>query len=209
MISKQGGLEMSAKENYDNLRDEIKTGDIILFSGKGTISEAIKFFTRSKWSHLGMVVYIKEWDMNVLWESTTLGDMEDVESGEIKKGVQMTLLRDRVIKYDGEVVLRKLHYTPTRETEEKLRDFRAECKDKPYEKDYVELVKSAYDGWLGKNCEENLTSLFCSEMLAEAYQKMGLLSENKPSNEYTPADFGKDNIDFIDGVYFEENIKIK
>lgn len=200
---------MSAKENYDNLRDEIKTGDIILFSGKGTISEAIKFFTRSKWSHLGMVVYIKEWDMNVLWESTTLGDMEDVESGEIKKGVQMTLLRDRVIKYDGEVVLRKLHYTPTRETEEKLRDFRAECKDKPYEKDYVELVKSAYDGWLGKNCEENLTSLFCSEMLAEAYQKMGLLSENKPSNEYTPADFGKDNIDFIDGVYFEENIKIK
>ncbi|MEZ5578085.1 MAG: hypothetical protein R3F40_00820 [Candidatus Competibacteraceae bacterium] len=31
------------------------TGDILLFSGKGGISEGIKFFTLSKWSHVGMV----------------------------------------------------------------------------------------------------------------------------------------------------------
>jgi len=198
---------MSAMNKYDDIRDELKTGDIILFSGKGAISEAIKFFTRSKWSHLGMVVYIKEWDMNVLWESTQLGDKKDIESGKLKKGVQMTLLRDRVLSYDGGVALRKLHYTPTRETEEKLRDFRAESKDKHYEESTIELIKSAYDGWLGDN-EEDLTSLFCSEMLSEAYQRMGILSESKPSNEYTPADFSK-KMDFLNGIYFEKEIVIK
>jgi hypothetical protein len=34
-----------------------------------------------------------------------------------------------------------------------------------------------------------LSSLFCSELVAEVYQKMGLLTEKLPSNEYIPKDF--------------------
>jgi len=55
----------------------------------------------------------------------------------------------------------------------------------------LELLKSAYDGPFGKN-EEDLSSLFCSELVAEAYQRLGLLTEGTPSNEFTPADFGGD-----------------
>ena len=40
---------------YQDIRSQLKTGDILLFSGKGGISEGIKFFTLSKWSHVGMV----------------------------------------------------------------------------------------------------------------------------------------------------------
>jgi hypothetical protein len=42
--------------------------------------------------------------------------------------------------------------------------------------------------YLGIN-KEDLSSLFCSELVAEAYQKMGLLTEQLPSNEYIPKDF--------------------
>jgi hypothetical protein len=38
---------------------------------------------------------------------------------------------------------------------------------------------------------EDLTSLFCSELVAEAYQRLGLLDESTPSNEFTPADFSE------------------
>jgi hypothetical protein len=34
--------------NYYDIREELKTGDILLFSGKGRISDGIKFFTRSR-----------------------------------------------------------------------------------------------------------------------------------------------------------------
>ena len=55
-----------------------------------------------------------------------------------------------------------------------------------------ELVRAVWDGPLGGN-EEDLTSLFCSELVAEAYQSMGLLLPNEqggaPSNEYTPSYF--------------------
>jgi len=50
-----------------------------------------------------------------------------------------------------------------------------------------------YDGIGGRN-QKDLTSLFCSELLAETYIRMGLLPEDPkhPSNEYTPKDFSSD-----------------
>jgi len=41
---------------YEEIRGELKTCDILLFSGKGAISHGIKLFTFSKWSHVGMVL---------------------------------------------------------------------------------------------------------------------------------------------------------
>ena len=67
-------------------------------------------------------------------------------------------------------------------------EFREGVRNRPYEKSEIELIKSAYDGPWGHN-EEDLSSLFCSELVAEAYQRVGLLSNKKPSNEYTPKDF--------------------
>lgn len=68
-------------------------------------------------------------------------------------------------------------------------------------KNKLELIKAAYGGWLGDN-KENLSSLFCSELVAEAYQRMGLLPEVgsahkvKPSNEYTSRFFSRKEIIF-------------
>lgn len=40
--------------------------------------------------------------------------------------------------------------------------------------------------------KEYISSLFCSELVAEAYQKMGLLTEKLPSNEYIQKDFSEE-----------------
>ena len=50
LLTKRGN-----RMNYQELRSDLKTGDILLFSGKGGISDGIKFFTLSKYSHVAMV----------------------------------------------------------------------------------------------------------------------------------------------------------
>ncbi|MDJ0780330.1 MAG: YiiX/YebB-like N1pC/P60 family cysteine hydrolase [Desulfosarcinaceae bacterium] len=193
-----------AKKRYAAYRDQLKTGDIVLFSGKGGISAGIKWLTLNRWSHVGMVLILPEYDFVCLWESTTLNRIEDLDTGRYCKGVQLVPLRARVQQYDGDIAVRQLegvNIVPDHVQE--LMRLRAEMRDKPYEQDKLELAKAAYDGPFGGNTED-LTSVFCSELVAEAYQRLGLLREppaGMPSNEYVPADFSekRQRLDFIRG----------
>ncbi len=176
---------------YEEIRNDLNTGDLVLFSGKGFVSRMIKRFTRSKWSHVGMVINSVEWDMKLLWESTTLSKIKDITTGTTKQGVQLVPLSEKIKNYDGEVGIRTLNTNVSPdEIRDTLRKLRKELKGRDYEQDKLELFKSAYDWWGGKN-EEDLSSIFCSELMAEAYQRLGFFSEDSPSNEYTPEDFAK------------------
>ena len=174
---------------YETIRKNFKTGDVMLFSGKGAISHGIKLLTCSNWSHVGMVLKLPETDTVFLWESTTLSNLADAIDGKKKKGVQLVLLSDRLRTYGGDASVRHLKdFTVDGDKYINLMKFRTEIRNKPYEKSEMELMRAAYDGPWGHN-EEDLSSLFCSEMVAEAYQRLGLLPVKKPSNEYTPRDF--------------------
>lgn len=180
---------------YKDMRDRLKTGDIILFSGKGAISDGIKFFTLSKWSHVGMIYRfdnpLDPKSSMFCWESTTLSDIKDADTGKLTKGVQRVELSERLERCFSkgyEISVRLLSETLTDDMILALNNFRHEVSGRPYEKDKIELLKAAYEGVLGDN-KEDLSSLFCSELVAEAYQKMGLLTERVPSNEYTPNNF--------------------
>lgn len=192
-------MEQPIRE-YDEVRSDLNTGDIVLFSGTGIISKTIQVISKSKWSHVGMVIKDHEWDMLLLWESTTLSKVKDVESRSQKQGVALRPLSARVRDYPvGRVAFRHLQDVAiTKEVKQSLIAFRNEIKGRDYEQSKLELMKSAYDGFLGKN-EEDLSSVFCSELVAEALQRMQVLKEHDepggfPSNEYTPADFGKSEI---------------
>lgn len=175
----------------EKMRAKLTTGDIVLFSGKGGISAGIKWATLSRWSHVGMIVVLPEYDFVTVWESTTLSSLVDLDTKVPHKGVQLVPLSSRIEDYDGEVAVRQLEGITFDESDLKnLMQLRREVAGREYEQDQIELIKAAYDGPLGRNSED-LTSLFCSELVAEAYQRLGLLSEEKPSNEYTPAEFSE------------------
>jgi hypothetical protein len=184
-----------AGTTYDAIRTSLTTGDIVLFSGNRKFSTAIRWFTKSIWSHVGMVLNLKEHDLVLVWESTKLDNVKDIVDKKAKKGVQLVPLSDRIKEYPGKVAVRRLEVEGKEEMNEPLMDFRKEVKDRDYEKDMVELLKSAYEGPMGENVED-LSSLFCSELVAEAYQRMGLLlkePEGPPSNEYTPKNFSSEH----------------
>lgn len=180
---------------YEDIRSELKTGDILLFSGKGGISDGIKFFTLSKYSHVGMVYRFEDTldpkGSVFCWESTTLSDLKDADTGKLTKGVQRVELSERLERCFSkgyEISVRQLSKALSNDMVLALNSFRHEVSGRPYEKDKIELLKAAYDGIFGDN-KEDLSSLFCSELVAEAYQKMGLLTEKMSSNEYIPKDF--------------------
>lgn len=185
------GFQRYAKMTiYNEVRSELHTGDIVLFSSSGFISSLIKLATNSKWSHVGMVLTVNDINSVFILESTSLNDY--------KSGVQISLLSERVERHDGQVAIRHLeNFTLTPERYKALGKLRDDIKGREYEKDKLELIKSAYDGIGGDN-QEDLTSIFCSELVAECYQAMGILGDKMPSNEYTPADFSeKKDIKFM------------
>lgn len=178
-------------KSYEEIRGMLDTGDLVLFSGRGFVSWLIRWASGSKWSHIGMVVKVTDGDMILLFESTTLSKVKDVVSGKVRRGVQLVSLSERIMSYDGQVGIVFLAAPRTSEMIKALLDFRGEVRNRPYEKSFVGLFKSLYDGCFGEN-KEDLTSVFCSELVAEAYQRMGVLSNEIPSDEYTPADFDID-----------------
>lgn len=176
---------------YAAIRPKLKTGDLILAEGKSEISEVIKFFCGPR-SHIGMVITQNGLDAVFLFESTTLSNIKDVESGAFVKGVQLVLLSERIASYNGELYARRLNKPLLPEQIAKITNFRREVKGRPYEKNKLNLVATLFRGF---GTDEDLSSLFCSELVAEAYQEAGLLPDTDvggmPSDAYKPTDFSE------------------
>ncbi len=172
---------------YDQYRPKAQTMDMLCFSGTGLISTGIKIATGSWWSHIGTTIRASEWDFLLSWESTLMCPVADVQSGFVKRGVMLVPLQARIQTYDGVMGVRRILKPLTIEQLVILRNFRHRVKNRPYETNYIELIKSHYDGPFGKNTHD-LSSIFCSELFAEACLLMELIKSKQPSNEFTQAD---------------------
>lgn len=181
---------------YPEIRPTLATGDLVLYEGASLASDVIQFVTRYRWSHIGVVVRDEVHDQVLVWESTTLSNLPDFETGVFRKGVQIVPLSERVRSYRGKrMAIRQLDFDYGREAWEfgqTIADVRREFANRPYEKSLLELARSAINIFK-RGQSEDLTSLFCSELVAEVYQRIGILPEppmGKASNEYVPGDFG-------------------
>lgn len=126
----------------------------------------------------------------------------DVSSGKVREGVELLPLSRKIFSgwYDR-VAIRRLTGIGKEKRDQMYDDllaFRKEIQGRPYEEDRIELILSSIDvqdkymSFL-RNTEEDLSSLFCSELVAAAYQRMGLIDTKKLSNTYTPDDFCSEN----------------
>lgn len=188
--------------NISNLR----TGDIFLFSGKGWVSNIIKLFTFSNVSHVGMVIVdTQKYSEPMLWESTTLSNLKDYESGKPKAGVQLVSVRERIATYNGTITLRRLRNVAFSQNEmQAFNTFYQQVKNHGYEASKWELAASAMP--IG-NQSEDLSTIFCSELVAEGYQQLGMLPHNVPSNNYTPKDFTEQvNLKLLKGTLGAEEL---
>ena len=94
---------------YAQLREQLKTGDLVLFSGRSWAARLVRGFTGSRWSHVGLVVRLPEHPQTpLLWEATRASKVQDIVQGCAFDGVQLVSLDDRVAGYQGLVAVRRL-----------------------------------------------------------------------------------------------------
>jgi hypothetical protein len=140
--------------------EQMRIGDVIAFSGKGFISNAIKVFTLSSITHVGAVI-----GPNQIIESTTLNG---------KNGVQLNNISERVAKYHGKVWWYPLLPAISIDVQ-KFRTFMLEQVGKPYDKRV--LLHHAWDvmNWFG--WKEHYDKWICSALVAEGLEKGGAISD--------------------------------
>ncbi len=177
-----------------SLLRSMKTGDLLAFSGKSRTSRLIRWATRSPYSHVALI-----WRLSglrffngvlVVIESTTEAGLPDAVTHELRKGVQIHFLAQRVDAYHGAVwwvpLQRPLHRREEKAMAEWLQQ--AHCKRIPY--DTAQAIGAGLDLFdhLGLQNEPDYSALFCSELVARALQVAGLLDEAANPSEMTPQD---------------------
>ncbi len=180
---------------YARIRDTLRTGDVVLFAGKGVISTGIQLFTRSRWSHVGMLVRVAALDTILVWESTTLSDVPDVETALATRGVQLVPFSQRLAAYPGTIGVRRLEAELGPDGDVTLGALRRQLAGRPYERQWRDLLCADFRK-LGR-AEPDFSSFFCSELVALAYQRLGLLPKEPIASRYVPADFsaGRGTVD--------------
>lgn len=167
----------------------MQSGDIILFKGEGVFSRLIMAAPNARFSHVGMYMHYE--GKSCVFESTSLGMLPDVKTGELINGVQLTNFEERVASYKGSVYFRPILGGRSPRQLSLLEQFINKHHGKPYERSNWELANAQLDflPW-HENKEEDDSSLFCSETAAMALRDMGIMSaEGGPANEFTPTDF--------------------
>jgi hypothetical protein len=211
--------------SYNKKRHELKTGDVLIFSGFGLDSRMVKFFTTSCFSHVGVVVYIqdeslisnelRDKDHLYLFHSTLDSynkDVPDVISGKTKGGVQLNSLGKVMEWYKGRIILRR-QSKRIQIGEDALKSIILEHVNKPYENGVSELLNSVYRGRCAPICNSDNNAFFCSELAVTFYKEVGILPRNIQPYKYIPSDFatgGYISRSLADaGYYLFQEIEIK
>lgn len=180
------------------LEREAHTGDVLLFKGTSLFSRAEELANWSEFGHVAIVYRHRKWGLCV-WESSTRDDTADLlTGGSDKDGPRLIRLRAKlqiyVRKWGSGVVWRRLRLRKgvlAPDWQKRLSAFVAEVHDRSFERHFDDMARSLVKWLPGGTRGGDLTSLFCSETVAESYKRMGLFPEDTPADHWTVIDFSE------------------
>lgn len=186
----------STLKNYEQYRTQMKTGDLIAFSGNAGFSHVIKWATRSHYSHVGIVLKAEMGsgfgDSILVIESTLQTTVLDASKQAIK-GIQMHWLSKRIDLYDGSVYWLQLKAPMAPEKQAEMEAWLRETHNQKVSYDYLQIYGAAIDWFdeLGLTNQPDFSTIFCSELVAKALQIGGAIDPNINPSEKTPDDVVK------------------
>ena len=166
-----------------------RTGDLWLFRGRSTADQAIRAFTNAPVNHVGMAVVLDVLPP-LMWHAELGRGLPDAWTGDHHRGAQLHDLRSAVeqwsIRYHQHTWLRQLDSPVTREMEDALLRTIARMNGTPFPATAA-LAGRWLRGRVGRPAP--VESTYCAEVVAGAYQAMGLLAGDRPTNYYDPGKF--------------------
>lgn len=179
---------------YVDIEADIRTGDIFLFHGVSFLSKVIEFVQSTPYSHCGVAVRDDEHASPLLLHVAAFGVVPDqAAGGEYHTGVQLNSLRDTLKAYaevDETAFYRPLHVTRTNEMATAVTEFITAADGRPFSR--ISGTVKWIEGRL-MHIETGKQSFFCSQLVADLYQQIGLLPPRPPANAYEPRDFANES----------------
>jgi hypothetical protein len=163
----------------------LKTGDLVLFTGQGPARGLFKWLRRPAWTHVGLVLREPEDSEPLLWEAAREGP---------RRGTLVARLAVRMAEFRGRMSVRCLNRPLASAQCQRLEALRQELAARPRARGLLDLMGAADDGWLGAR-RDNLGDPTDAELVAEAYQRLGLLLDVAHGgvlpSEYRPRQFAE------------------
>ena len=166
-----------------------RTGDVWLFRGHSTADRAIRLFTNSPVNHVGVVLAIDDLPP-LLWHAELGASLEDVWTGTHHRGAQLHRLEAAVRvwghRYGQQAWFRQIDIDVSRDMEDQALRTVGELDGRAFPR-----TAALARGWLKGRLRRPapLEDLYCAELVAITYERMGLLDEKRPPNWYDPGRF--------------------
>ncbi len=175
--------------SLDAAVDLTRTGDLWLFRGRSAADHAIRAVTNSPVNHVGMAVVVDDLPA-LMWHAELGRGLLDVWTGTRHRGAQLHDLREAVEQWTGRyrqrVWLRQLETPVTEAMEAAALTTVARLDGTPFPATAA-LAARWVRGRLRRPAGVETT--YCAEVVAAAYQEMGLLGPERPANYYDPGSF--------------------
>jgi hypothetical protein len=161
----------------------LNTGDIVLFTGQGLARGLARWFNRSPWAHVGLVLRAPDAAEPLLWEALCAAP---------RRGTLASPLALRIARARGRISARCLNRPLAPAQCQRLETLQREVAERARPRGLFDLIGAADDGWVGAR-RDNLGELTDGELVAEAYQRIGLLDDvargGKAPGDYRPWHF--------------------
>lgn len=194
--------------SYEDASHLTATGDVWLFRGASKADKAIRTFTNSPVNHVGIVLALEDMPP-LLWHAELGKSIPDVWSGGHTRGAQLHRLEHAVgtwvHKYGQKPWMRQIDITVDRDAETAALRTVAELSGRTFPRTGA-LAKRWLLGRINKAVP--LNDLYCAEVVAITYERMGLLEPTRPANWYDPGSFWSgDQLELV-GARLGEEIEI-
>jgi hypothetical protein len=177
------------------------TGDVWLFRGRSVADKAIRVATNAPVNHVAMAVALDDLPP-LLWHAELGRSLEDVWTGEHHRGAQLNRLEEAyrvwTDKYGQRAYVRHFSGEITRTMEDELLRVIEAYDGKPFPSS-SRLARR----WLAGRFRQEATgeAVYCAQLLAITFRRMGLLDPKRPSNWYDPGKFWSgDRLELVGGA---------
>jgi hypothetical protein len=161
--------------------DMVREGDIILFSGTAVTERCLQCGLRTVYHHTAIIVQL-DWQLMVV-ESNVEG-VSSFPAGAYFDACNWKFMKDRF----GTVAIRRLVMDgkPGLDVRKRqaLRKFATEMIGKKYATPDKMILS-----FMGVGQKHDLSRVYCSELVAAAYQQIGILDDSRAPADFLPSDF--------------------
>ena len=177
---------------------EARSGDVWLFRGRSVADRAIRLFTNAPVNHVGVVLAIDNLPP-LIWHAELGASMPNVWTGDRVRGAQLHHLERAVSvwthRYGQDPWFRQIDIDATTEMENAALAVVAEYSGRSFPSP-ASLAKHWLTGRVRR--QVSLTDIYCAELVAVTYERMGLLGDERPPNWYDPGRFWSgDRLDLL------------